>query len=187
MIVGAATLRERGLARWFDNRLADRRCYKSRVPQHVVGTEAHLAPGAAAPKIGEPTGWRLAAACWQKGGTMKGPGMRLDLDVRRVWECPECHRQMRSEGNATSRICGCTREGVAMRLVELPRPKPQVRVPDPATAESEETQLADFPTDIPVHPPVKRAPPVPDNPDFPAVNWNREPAQDQEPPAEPAE
>jgi hypothetical protein len=48
--------------------------------------------------------------------------------------------------------------------------------------------LADFPTDIPVHPPVKRAPPInPDDPDFPAVNWNREPAQEDQPPAEPAE
>jgi hypothetical protein len=119
---------------------------------------------------------------------MKGPGMRLDLDVRRVWECPECHRQMRSEGQATSRVCGCTREGVAMRLVELPRPKPQVRAPEPAGPESDETQLADFPTDIPVHPPVKRAPPTSaEDPDFPAVSWNRDPASDDKPPADPVE
>ena len=119
---------------------------------------------------------------------MKGPGMRLDLDVRRVWECPECHKQMRSEGQATSRLCGCTREGVSMRLVELPRPKPTVRVPEPTRAEADETQLADFPTDIPVHPPVKPVPPInPDDPDFPSVSWNREPAQEESPPAEPAD
>jgi hypothetical protein len=119
---------------------------------------------------------------------MKGPGMRLDLDVRRVWECPECHRQMRSEGEVTSRICGCTRDGVPMRLVELPRPKPQVRVPEPTNPESDESQLADFPTDIPVHPPVKRPPPTnADNPDFPAVSWNREAAPDDKPPADPVE
>jgi hypothetical protein len=118
---------------------------------------------------------------------MKGPGMRLDLDVRRVWECPECHRQVRSEGETVSRVCGCTREGVQMRLVELPRPKPPVHVPEAPSPEAEETQLADFPTDIPVNPPVKRAPPAnPDDPDFPSVNWIREPGQDERP-AEPAD
>jgi hypothetical protein len=116
---------------------------------------------------------------------MKGPGMRLDLDVRRVWECPECHRQIRSEGQSTSRVCGCTKEGVQMRLVELPRPKPTVRVQEPSNPDAEETQLADFPTDIPVNPPAKPAPPTnPDNPDFPAVNWIREPAPDQEGPGQ---
>jgi hypothetical protein len=64
-----------------------------------------------------------------------------------------------------------------MRLIELPRPKPTVRVPEPSRSEADETQLADFPTDIPVHPPVKRTPPAStDDPDFPAVSWNREPA-----------
>ena len=106
---------------------------------------------------------------------MKGPGMRLDLDVRRVWECPECHRQLRSEGQATARVCNCTREGVTMRLVELPRPKPTVRVPEPSSSEGEESQLADFPTDIPVHPPVKPAPSASTkDADFPSVSWNRE-------------
>jgi hypothetical protein len=110
--------------------------------------------------------------------------MRLDLDVRRVWECPECHKQLRSEGNATSRLCGCTREGVPMRLVELPRAKPTVRVPEPSR-DSEDGQLADFPTDIPVHPPVKRPPIATTNDrEFPTVTWNREAATDGDPPAE---
>jgi hypothetical protein len=75
-----------------------------------------------------------------------------------------------------------------MRLVELPRPKPPVREPASPSPDPEEPQLADFPTDIPVNPPVKRAPPInPDNPDFPSVNWNREPALDEERPAEPAD
>jgi hypothetical protein len=118
---------------------------------------------------------------------MKGPGMRLDLDVRRVWECPECHRQLRSEGQATARLCNCTREGVSMRLVELPRPKPTVRVPEPSGSEGEESELADFPTDIPVHPPVKPAPPASaDNRDFPSVSWNRESPPDEPGPTEPA-
>lgn len=118
---------------------------------------------------------------------MKGPGMRLDLDVRRVWECPECHRQMRSEGQATARMCTCTREGVPMRLIELPRPKPTVRVPEPSSSEGEEPQLADFPTDIPVHPPIKPAPSASKDPDFPSVSWHRESPPSEDGPAEPAE
>jgi hypothetical protein len=88
---------------------------------------------------------------------MKGPGMRLDLDVRRVWRCPACGRESRAEGQVVGRVCNCTKEGVAMRLVELPRPKPTVRIPEP---DPEEHEFADFPTDIPVNPPVKREPAV---------------------------
>ena len=89
---------------------------------------------------------------------MKGPGMRPDLDVRRVWRCPSCGRETRSDGQAVSRVCGCTKDGVAMRLVELPRPKPTVRLPEPPTPDPDIPELADFPTDIPVNPPAKRAP-----------------------------
>ena|ERR1700685_3503645 len=82
--------------------------------------------------------------------------MRLDLDVRRVWKCPACGRETRSEGHVVSKLCGCTRDGVAMQLVERPRPKPAIRMPQPApepTADSDIPPLADFPTDIPVNPP----------------------------------
>ena len=34
-------------------------------------------------------------------------------------------------GRSSCELCGCTKEGVAMRLVELPRPKPTVRIPEP--------------------------------------------------------
>jgi len=92
---------------------------------------------------------------------------------------------MRSEGHATSKVCSCTREGVQMRLVELPRPKPTVRVPEQPSPEGEEPQLADFPTDIPINPPVKRPPPTAsEDPDFPSVSWNRDQAQAEGPPAE---
>jgi hypothetical protein len=82
--------------------------------------------------------------------------MRLDLDVRRVWRCPSCSREIRSDGQVVTRICSCTKEGVAMRLVELPRREPKVRIPEPA--EPEFPELADFPTDIPINPPPKRPP-----------------------------
>jgi hypothetical protein len=38
-----------------------------------------------------------------------------------------------------------------MRLVERPRPKPTVRIPQPS-ADDDFPELADFPTDIPVNP-----------------------------------
>jgi hypothetical protein len=95
---------------------------------------------------------------------MKGPGMRLDLDVRRVWRCPSCGRETRSEGQAVSRVCGCTKEGVAMQLVERPRPKPTIRLPESPAADPDIPVLPDFPTDIPVNPVVKR--PLAENPEL---------------------
>lgn len=53
---------------------------------------------------------------------MKGPGVRLDLDVRRVWECPQCGRISKSDGSRVARRCACTDEGVWMRLVRDGRP-----------------------------------------------------------------
>ena len=39
---------------------------------------------------------------------MKGPYERLKYDLRRVWECPVCHRRERTEGLVTSVGCRCT-------------------------------------------------------------------------------
>ena len=36
---------------------------------------------------------------------IKGPGIRLDLDVRRVWRCPQCQRVLKTAGHITSRRC----------------------------------------------------------------------------------
>lgn len=105
---------------------------------------------------------------------MKGPGMRLDLDVRRVWQCPACGREVRSSGQVVGRVCSCTKEGTAMRLVELTRPLPPVRLPQTAS-ETDGMELADFPTDIPIHPPQKRPPRTPDSED---EDWLRPPVSD---------
>ena len=54
---------------------------------------------------------------------MKGPYERLKYDLRRVWECPECHHRERTGGEASGRWCKCqdgkepTRR-VAMKLAE---------------------------------------------------------------------
>ena len=57
---------------------------------------------------------------------MKGPGSRIDLDVRRVWRCPVCGRRAKAEGGVTSKRCFCTPEGTWMKLVEERR---QIRDP----------------------------------------------------------
>ncbi len=50
---------------------------------------------------------------------MKGPGFRLDLDVRRVWECPACGKRLKLSGDVTQVACDCRGEASpAMRLVE---------------------------------------------------------------------
>ena len=38
---------------------------------------------------------------------MKGPYERLKYDLRRLWECPVCHRHERTPGSVSSRLCLC--------------------------------------------------------------------------------
>ena len=38
---------------------------------------------------------------------MKGPHERLKYDLRRLWECPVCHRHERTPGSVSSRLCMC--------------------------------------------------------------------------------
>ena len=38
---------------------------------------------------------------------MKGPYQRLKFDLRRLWECPACHRRERTAGTVTFRYCLC--------------------------------------------------------------------------------
>lgn len=47
---------------------------------------------------------------------MRGPGIKLDLDVRRLWTCPVCHKQRRLPGHVASPLCPCSENGVVMQL-----------------------------------------------------------------------
>lgn len=53
---------------------------------------------------------------------MKGPYERLKYDLRRLWECPVCHRKERSSFAQTYSLCSCqAKEGggaISMQLVE---------------------------------------------------------------------
>jgi hypothetical protein len=56
-----------------------------------------------------------------RGGRMKGPGLRIDIDVRRAWKCPTCGRVLRLGLEVTAPRCFCVRDGVRMKLLEDPQ------------------------------------------------------------------
>ncbi|MBM3969753.1 MAG: hypothetical protein FJ302_07815 [Planctomycetes bacterium] len=53
---------------------------------------------------------------------MKGPGLRIDVDVRRAWSCPVCGLGARLTMDITAPRCSCVRGGVPMKLAEGQRP-----------------------------------------------------------------
>lgn len=62
---------------------------------------------------------------------MKGPGLRLEQDVRRVWECPVCLRRIMTGAEVVNLLCPCQekthpKQQLWMRIVEQVRPR---RVP----------------------------------------------------------
>lgn len=83
---------------------------------------------------------------------MKGPGLRIDLDVRRIWRCPRCGRVARTSGGVTAQRCRCVDNGTWMQLQQpvkrepfRPPPRaPEDREPDEA---EEPEQLADEPAE----------------------------------------
>ncbi len=59
---------------------------------------------------------------------MKGPGLRIDLDVRRIWHCAKCGKTIRTPGLVTAQRCNCSDESTWMRL-EQPVPRPPFQPP----------------------------------------------------------
>ena len=49
---------------------------------------------------------------------MKGPGLRVDLDVRRVWRCAKCGRVVRALGHVTAQRCTCTSDAAQWMHLE---------------------------------------------------------------------
>jgi hypothetical protein len=57
---------------------------------------------------------------------MKGPGGRLKFDIRRLWECPVCHRRELTTGDVVNRLCTCSAKSDPPRQnwMKLLEPKP---------------------------------------------------------------
>jgi len=58
---------------------------------------------------------------------MKGPGHRHKFDVRRIWECPACHKQVRTSGQVVHLACACQASsgGPAQTWMSLLEEKPR--------------------------------------------------------------
>lgn len=65
---------------------------------------------------------------------MKGPGLRLTCDVRRVFQCPRCQRIKKTNHDATTCRCSCQPSGVWMKLLDKSPPIP----PYPLTEQERE-------------------------------------------------
>lgn len=52
---------------------------------------------------------------------MKGPGNRIDLDVRRIWKCSRCGRVAKYLGDVVALRCSCGAEPAWMQLSDAPR------------------------------------------------------------------
>ncbi|MFO0919088.1 MAG: hypothetical protein U0872_12335 [Planctomycetaceae bacterium] len=79
---------------------------------------------------------------------MRGPGLKLDLDVRRLWTCPVCHQQRRLPGDHASPLCPCRDGGVLMQLTadsrllrRAERVTPLPYIKQPAAPKSPESDL----------------------------------------------
>tara|TARA_R110002095_G_scaffold60124_3_gene51315 strand:- start:1733 stop:2161 length:429 start_codon:yes stop_codon:yes gene_type:complete len=52
---------------------------------------------------------------------MKGPGLKLDLDVRRLWKCPQTGQTIRLSGDVVSKSTQVDGKTVFMQLLEEKR------------------------------------------------------------------
>lgn len=90
---------------------------------------------------------------------MKGPGIRIDLDVRRIWTCPKCGAVRKTGGELPAVRCVCADE--AWMLLQEPKRRRDL-VPPPKSVLTEMTpdEVADEPeSDVAGDPSVATAPP----------------------------
>lgn len=89
---------------------------------------------------------------------MKGPYQRLKFDLRRLWECPVCHRRERTAGTVTFRHCLCQIQQldgkpIVMKMFEdgVQRLVPPVVIQHEPQVATEESQLvsSDSPQSVP--------------------------------------
>lgn len=97
---------------------------------------------------------------------MKGPGLRIDLDVRRVWRCAKCGKTVRTAGLVTAQRCGCSDGAQWMRLEPPVKREPFVpphRDPIPED-DPEPAPAAEGPATESALPAVSEHPPAPEEP-----------------------
>lgn len=78
---------------------------------------------------------------------MKGPGIRYDIDIRRVWECPACGNRRKFPGNVTARRCSCEAHEW-MRLIDEKNQRQfpvraRIEIPEEEPAENERESPAE--------------------------------------------
>jgi hypothetical protein len=101
--------------------------------------------------VGEPNNFRDIHL---RSDLIKGPGLKVKLDVRRGWECPACGRRVQRQGDITAYQCHCQEPPVWMRLVEAQRenrPYQPYIVPEIAADEllvDEEPDPGESPTSV---------------------------------------
>lgn len=49
---------------------------------------------------------------------MRGPGVRIQNDVRRLWRCPACSRERKVPATQTTVLCSCRQPAPQMQLIE---------------------------------------------------------------------
>jgi hypothetical protein len=112
------------------------------------------------------------------GDSMRGPGFRNDLDVRRLWRCPSCGTERKIAGDVTTVACHCGSRPTLMELIEPQRRSPRAQFsPDGSelTVESfaltEEELAKPLPGRIRRRTSFRDGPPQPDGP--PATRQDR--------------
>lgn len=75
---------------------------------------------------------------------MRGPGLKLELEVRRLWRCPLCQAETLAPANVTAIRCGCRNGQTLMVLAvdKVPLPK---RSWDPSLAREESPRFRESP------------------------------------------
>lgn len=72
---------------------------------------------------------------------MKGPRIRSDLDVRRIWKCPACQTTRRTQGDVQAVRCTCGEGQTFMSLLEAPRLRPLIPPVKPLVQEFAASEL----------------------------------------------
>lgn len=82
--------------------------------------------------------------------SMRGPGLKSTLDVRRLWRCPTCGYERHVGQTTTSVLCFCKDPPVQMKLIEgkrvvRPEPRPVARFIDESELPPDDTPAGQAP------------------------------------------